>query len=108
MNFKRNPSNERSKLVKEKKIARQGNLMVGFVILSFLFYGLVIFAPFGIYINIYLILNGMLPVNISSMEYLVLTIAMVFVIPVFVFSRRQLAQYKKLNVELTGDIEGKG
>jgi hypothetical protein len=98
MNIK--PSRETIKLIKQMQHAKYEKTLVEFTILSLLLYFLVIFAPVGVYINIYFVLKANLPVNISPVEYIFLTLAMILVIPVFILCRRKYTEFKNLKVKL--------
>jgi uncharacterized membrane protein len=80
-----------------------GRLQLKFAVLHFLFFISLILAPFGVYVNVYFLRAATLPVNISIIEYLVLTLAMLGVIPFYISRKRTLAKYKRLKSNLSSN-----
>ena len=62
------------------------NLLV--TISGLLLYLLSIFAPVGIVLTIFVIINGRLPRHISIVEFTILAIAMLIIIPVWLWHKR--------------------
>jgi hypothetical protein len=89
--------------MKQKRITQFDRIQTQITVLSYLLYLSAIFAPFGIYVNAYLLLTGSIPNGVNLVAYLVLTIAMVAIVPTFISHRKKINDYKKIKTKFTSD-----
>ena len=89
--------------MKPKKTIQVNRIQIQITVLSYLLYLSVIFAPFGVYVNVHLLFTGSIPNGVNLVTYLVFTVAMIAVAPIFISHRKKINAYKDIKTEIKSD-----
>lgn len=85
--------------MKQIRDVQLGRIQTQITFLSFLLFFSVIFAPFGVYVNVHLALTGSIPKGVNLATYLVFTIAMITIVPTFISLKKKINDYKKIKAQ---------